>query len=246
MTSNRQTDDPKGPEGTGDSNFSSLAYRGVIIVVSIVMGIEFVLLLWEQQWFNAVILLAIMAVILSPVRLGPQIGVQIPPEFQILAIVFTFAALYLGEMRGFYTRLWWWDIALHTSSGLLLGILGFVLVYVLNENERVDLHMRPRFVALFAFLFALAVGTVWEMFEFLMDRLFGYNMQKSMLGDPSGLTDTMIDLMVDAAGALTICMIGWWHMKKKRVSFIQTMVGRFIARNPRLFWKSAEANKRKE
>ena len=61
-------------------------------------------------------------------------------------------------MQSYYERIWWWDIALHTSSGLLMGVLGFLLVYVLNESERIDMHMRPRFVAIFAFLFAVAVG----------------------------------------------------------------------------------------
>lgn len=102
----------------------------------------------------------------------------IPTEFQILAIIFVFAALFLGEVRSFYARFWRWDIALHTSSGLLLGIVGFLLVDVLNEHERIDFHMHPRFVALFAFVFAVAVGALWEIFEFGMDRIIGTNMQK--------------------------------------------------------------------
>ena len=35
-----------------------------------------------------------------------------------------------------------WDIALRASSGLLLGILGFLLVYVMNESKRFDLPLR--------------------------------------------------------------------------------------------------------
>jgi len=57
-------------------------------------------------------------------------------------------------------------------------------VYVLNENERVDVHMLPRFVAFFAFTFSVSVGTLREIFEFSMDQLFGANMQKPMFGDP--------------------------------------------------------------
>ena len=105
--------------------------------------------------------------------------------------MFVFAALFLGEIQRYYERIWWWDIALHTSSGLLKGILGFLLVYVLNENERIKLHMPPRFVALFAFLFAAAAGTLWEIIEFAMHQVFGSTMQKPMFGDPSGLTDAM-------------------------------------------------------
>ena len=124
-----------------------------------------------------------------------------------------------------------WD----ASSGLLLGILGFLLVYVLNENKRIDLQMRPGFIALFAFAFAVAAGTLWEVFEFTVDQIFGTTMQKPMLGDPSGLTDTMWDLIVDALGAFVISAFGWWHMKRKKPSFVDLWIDRFIERNPRLF-----------
>jgi uncharacterized membrane protein YjdF len=95
--------------------------------------------------------------------------------------------------------------------------------------------MRPRFVALFAFLFAVTVGVIWEIFEFSMDSIFGMDMQKTMLGDESGLTDTMFDLIVDNVGALFISGLGWWYMHRKEQSFIQSWIRKFIARNPQLF-----------
>ena len=95
--------------------------------------------------------------------------------------------------------------------------------------------MQPAFVALFAFAFAVTVGALWEILEFAADQLFGANMQKPMLGDPSGLTDTMWDLIVDALGAAAVSVFGWWRMSRDRRSFIDVWIGRFIASNPRLF-----------
>ncbi len=210
-------------------------HRGVLIVLQAVMTVELILVFYEQQWINAFLVMAIMAVTLSPALLGRRFGVHIPAEFQLLAVVFVFAALFLGEIQSYYVRFWWWDIALHTSSGLLMGILGFLLVYVLNESERVDVHMRAHFVALFAFLFAVTVGTLWEIFEFAMDQIVGTNMQKPMLGDLSGLTDTMWDMIVNALGALAISALGWWYMKRREHSFIEVWIRKFIERNPRLF-----------
>ena len=216
-------------------DLSARVHRVVLIVLQIIMTIELMLVLQEKQWINAFLVMAIMAVTLSPAVLGRRFGVHIPPEFQLLAVLFVFAALFLGEFRSYYARIWWWDIALHTSSGLLMGILGFLLVYVVNENERIDLHMRPRFVAFFAFLFAVAVGALWEIFEFSMDQLIGTNMQKPMLGDPSGLTDTMWDMIVNTLGALAISALGWWYMKRSERSFIEVWISRFVERNPRMF-----------
>ena len=195
-------------------------HRGIVFAVAFVMTIEAVAMLRDAEWMNAFLVMTIMLVILAPTLLHRHLPVNIPAEFQVLALLFSFAALFLGEVRSYYQRIWWWDLALHASSGLLLGILGFLLVYILNESRRVDIHMRPRFVALFAFLFAVAVGAIWEIFEFAMDRLFGTTMQKPMLGDPSGLTDTMWDLIVDTLGAGTISIFGWVYMRRSRRSFI--------------------------
>jgi uncharacterized membrane protein YjdF len=209
--------------------------RWVVIITTSIMAIELAFLLWEGQWLNALLVIAIVVLIAGPCVLGPRLPVHVPAELHVLAVVFIFSALFLGEVRSYYERIWWWDIALHTSSGFLLGIVGFLLVFVLNENKRVHLQMRPRFVALFAFLFAVTVGVIWEIFEFSMDSIFGMDMQKTMLGDESGLTDTMFDLIVDNVGALFISGLGWWYMHRKEQSFIQSWIRKFIARNPQLF-----------
>jgi hypothetical protein len=166
-----------------------------------------------------------------PAILSRRLAVRLPAEFALFAVVFIFAALFLGEIRGYYARFWWWDVVLHTSSGFLVGVAGFLLVYVLNQHERIELHMKPGFVALFSFAFAMAVGAVWEVFEFGMDSVFGLNMQKT------GLVDTMWDLIVDAIGALTIASLGYAYMKSGREYFVDRWIDRFIETNPRLFRK---------
>jgi uncharacterized membrane protein YjdF len=218
-----------------DTGLADRIHRWIAIVVTLVMTLDIVVLVYEAQWLNAFLILMIMGIILAPTLFSQRLPVRIPPEFQALALAFAFAALFLGEVRSYYGLVWWWDIALHGSSGLLLGILGFLLVYVLNEHRRIHLYMRPGFVALFAFLFAVAVGALWELFEFAMDQLFGTNMQKPMLDDPSGLTDTMWDLIVDTLGGLVVSVFGWWYLKVPEDSFIERWIEKFIRRNPDLF-----------
>ncbi|MEX2575878.1 MAG: hypothetical protein WD382_04425, partial [Halofilum sp. (in: g-proteobacteria)] len=166
---------------------------GLQTLLVIGIGVE----VWAGQWFAAFVTTGIVLLTLFPVLLARRFDVFVPAEFSLLAIVFVFASLYLGEVHDYYARYWWWDIVLHAASGFLLGIVGFLLVHVMNEMTDVGMHMKPGFVAFFAFLFAVGVGALWEIFEFGMDQLFGMNMQKGMLGDPSGLTDTMWDLIVD-------------------------------------------------
>jgi len=192
--------------------------------------------IWEKQWLNAVITSGIIIITLFPVLLARKFHVHVPSIFQLMAIGFVFASIFLGEIHGYYAKYWWWDIALHTTSGFLLGTIGFLLVYLLNENDHIHMQMQPGFVALFAFMFALGIGTLWEIFEFAMDQLFGMNMQKPMLNDDSGLTDTMYDLIVDAIGALVISVLGYGYLKKAQAkSFLGRWIGAFINKNPRLF-----------
>jgi uncharacterized membrane protein YjdF len=202
-----------------------------------IMIIAAVLAVYEQQWLNAAIVAAIFFLCALPGILGRRMKIYIPPEFELMAILFIFASLFLGEVGDYYERFWWWDVALHTSSGLLLGILGFLLVYVLNNQPNIRLSMSPAFVALFALVFAVAVGALWEIFEFGMDTFFGTNMQKPMLGDESGLTDTMIDLIVDTIGATVIAVIGYIYMKQDAPSFIERWIKKFVDANPRFFTK---------
>lgn len=191
---------------------------------------------WNEQWPIAFYTLFILGVTLLPVFLGKRFDVDIPSEFEFLAVILVYGALFLGELRGFYFKYWWWDLALHTASGFMLGLLGFLLVYVLNEKTEIKLHMTAGFVAFFAFVFSVAIGAIWEIFEFSMDQLFGLDMQKAMLNDPSGLTDTMWDLIVDSIGAFLVAVLGYFYLKKSHgESFIERWIHRFIQKNPHLF-----------
>lgn len=163
-------------------------------------------------------LIIILTFILTffPSILKKRFGVYLPSRLEITITLFIFAAQFLGEMHGFYDKISWWDTMLHTTSGVILGLVGFLFVYLLNENGDKNVNLSPVFVVIVAFCFAITTGVFWEFFEYGADRLFGYNMQKFRMPGQDGLVDTMNDLIVDAIGALTACIGGWIYMKKKK------------------------------
>ncbi len=219
----------------------SSIHRRLSFVLQAILAAEMLVALITQQWLTAFTAAGIILVTLVPLLLSRRLQMHIPPQFTLLAIAFVFASLFLGEVRDYYTRYWWWDTMLHTLSGMLLGIVGFLLVHILNESDNVGLHMKPGFVAFFAFMFAVGTGALWEIFEFSMDNLFGMNMQKPMLSDPSGLTDTMFDLIADAVGALIMCVFGYHQLKKPgRISFLTEWIGAFVDKNPQLFGRTEQ------
>ena len=86
-------------------------------------------------------------------------------------------------------------------------------------------------ITLFAFSFAVAIGSMWEIFEFSMDSVFGLNMQKS------GLVDTMWDIIVNAAGALLASVSGYFYIKKGEIFIFDRIMKHFKEDNPKLFKK---------
>lgn len=148
--------------------------------------------------------------------------IEVPGAMYFAFVAFLYAAIYLGEIRSFYYRIPDWDMVLHGFSGLMLGSLGFSVVSLLNDSEKVSIRLSPVFVALFAFSFAVLLGVLWEVYEFALDGLLGLNMQKYALEDGTrlvgrgALADTMGDLIVDSLGALATSVAGWFSLKHRK------------------------------
>ena len=163
-----------------------------------------------------------VAAILLPARLMRRWDVEIPRVMFLLYIAFLYCAIFLGEVRSFYYSVPHWDTILHIFSGAMLGALGFSMIAVFNNTERIPMNLSPLFVAVFAFCFALALGAVWEIYEFAADCLLATNMQKFSLDNgtaligQAALRDTMKDLIVDALGAVGASVIGYISLKYEK------------------------------
>lgn len=147
----------------------------------------------------------------------------IPVEVEFALTTFIFLHFILGEAANYYNRFWWFDLALHSSSGILIGMVGFVIIYFFLYTNRISAN--PLMVAVFSVSFSLAAGAIWEVFEFMMDLVFGFNMQKS------GLVDTMSDLIVNFLGACVVGIGVYRYLTKDEDGVIKTLVNRFIKFN---------------
>ena len=162
-----------------------------------------------------------LVVMMIPTIITHRFKLMVPGVMCILYYVFLYCAIFLGEIFSFYYRIPIWDSILHAMSAAMLGALGFILVDWLNKDEHVKLSMNPLFVSLFAFSFALMIGTLWEIYEFSFDSILGLNMQKARLEDGTplvgsgALTDTMKDLIIDALAALAVAIIGFFTNIKR-------------------------------
>lgn len=196
-----------------------------------------------KSYFVAFQSILALILFLLPTILDHRFNIELPDVLETIVILFIFSSIFLGEIRGFYEQYPLWDKLLHISSGFLTAAIGFSLIDILNRHGNIGLKLSPIFVAIFGFCFSMTVGVVWEFFEFGMDQLLGFDMQKDvyitqfssvLLGDITvniesvvvngvewesyvdiGLIDTMQDLIVNAIGAVVFSIFGWIYITKR-------------------------------
>ncbi len=161
----------------------------------------------EKNWTSLGMTILTLLVVNLPSIFERRFKIVIPDVFEVVLVLFIYAALFLGSLHEFYFKYWWWDKALHSVSGLILGNMGFLIVSFLNEESKLSVKLSPAFVALFSFMFAVTLGTIWEIYEYTMDTLFGFFMQRG------SLDDTMTDLILDTLGALIFAVLGYFQQK---------------------------------
>ena len=165
-----------------------------------------------------------LALLYTPLVISKKWKLYIPSNLQIIMIVFIFAHFILGEIFRAYDYSILFDKILHTTSGIVMGAVGFSLVDLLNENKHTHLELSPFFVALFSFCFSMMIAAVWEVYEFSYDSIAGGNSQRWQIeGDIAniaqpgryGLIDTMGDMIVCLVGSFIVSLAGYISLKTK-------------------------------
>lgn len=210
-------------------------------VIQLLLVIGLVLFAFRRDWENVFLTTLVILLTLLPAFAWRRYRIFIPPEFQLVAAAFVFLSLFLGSAANFYYRYWWWDVVLHTGSGFLLGIIGFIAMFVLNQTDRLPAGIKPGFVCFFGVTFAVFLGVLWEIFEFAMDRFTDFNMQSL----ETGAVDTMQDLIVDTIGAVIVALMAYAYYRTGRYSFVIDGVRGFLRKNPGLFRKRGGAEEGK-
>lgn len=175
--------------------------------------------------------LVMILLIWLPIFLNKIIRVRIPASMEIIFVSFCFSTLILGDVADFYGRFHWWDDLQHGMSGILLGVLGYMIINTFNRFEQNGrFRYSPAFLSIWVLCFALACGALWEIAEYCIDGWFGLNSQQFLaspgtfdksvpLQGHAALADTMQDLMLDFAGGLLMAVLGYFDMRRLRRRF---------------------------
>ncbi|WP_298020973.1 hypothetical protein [uncultured Dysosmobacter sp.] len=154
------------------SSFIVFYILRAMVIVSLVRQI--MLGSYESAFFCILTLLLLYL----PSWVQVKLRIELPPPLEITILCFIFAAEILGEVNAFYVVVPNWDTMLHTLNGFLAAAVGFSMVLLLNDDERLTFDLSPFFLALVSFCFSMTIGVLWEFFEFGMDWFFHTDMQK--------------------------------------------------------------------
>lgn len=137
-----------------------------------------ILQLMNRNYENVFLCVLTLMLLVIPSLVQITFKVELPTVLEIVILVFIFAAEILGEISEFYLLFPFWDTVLHTINGFLAAAIGFSLVDLLNRSEKAVFSLSPLFMAIVAFCFSMTIGVIWEFFEFGMDQIAGFDMQK--------------------------------------------------------------------
>jgi hypothetical protein len=135
-------------------------------------------------------------------------------HYAIVILIATFAIL-LSPLYYLYPL---YDKVLHIIVPVLLGLIIFFLV------NKLDTKLSIKLVITFAILVAMI--SIHEMGEYLLDQIFDWRLQGVYLRDYTGIaklkivlgknTDTMVDMILSTLGALIFVLIktaNYWYGK---------------------------------
>ena len=157
---------------------SSFAVYVVLRMLVLAMAI---LQFFNGNYENVFLCILTLLLLLAPAFIQVQFRIELPSVLEVIVLVFAFSAEILGEISSFYEIFPFWDTVLHTMNGFLAAAIGFSLVDLLNRSDRVKFELSPLYLAIVSFCFSMTIGVIWEFFEFGMDQLFGFDMQKDAI-----------------------------------------------------------------
>ena len=161
------------------------------------------------EYLFAIATVAAIVISIVPSLIQHNYDVTLPFELDLLITLSLFLHTFMGEGLDFYKRLWIWDKILHFYGSAVVGMLAFVTVYTLHYTKKLRLTLP--LIAFFTIAIAMAVGGIWEICEFAVDKLFTRMTQDS-------LDDTMWDMILDLAGAVIIAGLGLLYVKYSNIA----------------------------
>ncbi|MDY6932582.1 MAG: hypothetical protein SVJ22_11795, partial [Halobacteriota archaeon] len=183
-------------------------YKGVFIapyVLRVVSTVLLIMAIWERDLVGVIACVLTIIVSFIPTVLERDFKITLPWSLDLLMA----SALLLhvgGNTLKAYYLIPGYDTITHFVSSIFISFLAFVVIFILDKYWD-GLLMDTYALAFVVVIFTMAMGVVWELFEWGIDLLFGIELQW-------GLQDTMKDLLVDTVAGIIMAVFGVYLVKR--------------------------------
>ncbi|MDR6549865.1 hypothetical protein [Paenibacillus qinlingensis] len=157
------------------------------------------------KMFQAVLIVAVLQLIRLLVKWTKT---TMFTSLRFCVLLFIFVTMFIANEFGFYGVIPYLDKIEHLFSGVILCFIGLLIYSKAAHHQEGTEPPSSKVAVWLCFFFSVAMASVWEIYEFATDHLFGLNSQNG------SLLDTMTDIICGTSGAiLTACYLA---MKARR------------------------------
>ena len=186
--------------------------KAIIYFLRIALALITFYLIYQKDFLFAFVSLLATLLAFSPEFIGKNYKVSFPFIIEFL-IAFGLLLHIYGSLSGWYKKVIFFSSLMHFLGTAVIALIALIIVYALNMTKQVKLS--GFMIGFFTVIFALAIGSVWEISEFLIDGILGTDLQRDYISDP--IIDTMNDLIWDGIAGLFVAIVGTTtHIIKKR------------------------------
>lgn len=154
-------------------------------------------------------------------------GLRTGIETQVVILMIIYGSLFLGEVQRFLPEVWWWDVLLRGVAAIALSFVGLTLILTLEKEELLDAS--PFMIVLLSFSVSFSLGALWELGEFLLDKIFGFTIQAL------GTGSTSQDLFIGAVASIIVSVGGFVYTKYTGRNLLSSSITKWMQSNPKLF-----------
>lgn len=135
--------------------------------------------------------------------------VDFPNKLEIFLLFLVYLNLLFEQSSFIENAIFWAKITFYMIFSVVIGIIGFMVIYVLNKEKKVLFNLDPEFIALFSLCFSISIGVFWQVFRFLFDYILGISIQNFNAYDALGF------ISVHSAGAIIVSLTGYFYLKSE-------------------------------
>jgi len=166
-----------------------------------------------EEMFTAILMFGLTFV---PYVAAERLDIRFP-WFVYFLIALSLTIHISGYVQGWYVTYYpYYDKIAHMVSAVSVALIGFLGVIFLDRYWRMNLT--PLFIVGFTLAFGMALGGIWEIYEFAVDQVLGGFLNGPM---QNSLADTMWDMIADLVGSAAVSVIGIVYFRRHRVEELE-------------------------